>query len=51
MKAGKRVTLEEKISDDTRQGLVNLNRSWDVGARVAFTDDSDNIGLFGRYNF
>ena len=33
------------------QGLVNLNRAWDVGARVAFTDDSDNIGVFGRYNF
>ena len=33
------------------QGLVNLTRTWDVGARVAFTDDSDNIGLFGRYNF
>ena len=33
------------------QGLVNLTRAWDVGARVAFTDDSDNIGLFGRYNF
>ena len=27
MKAGKRVTLEEKISDDTRQGLVNLNNN------------------------
>ncbi|MBM7335274.1 MAG: hypothetical protein ABGX87_05335 [Alcanivorax sp.] len=33
------------------QGLVELNRAWDVGARVSFTDDSDNIGLFGRYNF
>lgn len=33
------------------QGLVELTRAWDVGARVAVTDDSDNIGLFGRYNF
>jgi hypothetical protein len=33
------------------QGLVNLTRAWDVGARVSFTDDSDTLGVFGRYNF
>ncbi|MBL7252253.1 outer membrane beta-barrel protein [Alloalcanivorax sp. C16-2] len=33
------------------QGLVHLTQAWDVGARVSFTDDSDNLGLFGRYNF
>lgn len=33
------------------QGLVNLICVWDVGVRVVFIDDFDNIGLFGCYNF
>lgn len=33
------------------QALVSLTPVIDVGARATVKDDSDTIGLFGRYNF
>lgn len=33
------------------QGLFKLNSQVDVGARVVFGGDRENIGIFGRYNF